>query len=126
MERAKYYQKRKVCRTICEEKGKSNEACEMKEICEIRDEIGYKRIITNPRDKRVVMVNRIVRRLCEACNYFEPGNEDYYDQLKVFIVESPKVNAHASLGGYVVVYTGLIDHYQNHMEAGRCESVEDV
>ena len=125
MERANYRQNKEVCHDVCDKTNNPNK-CEWKKICEIRDEINYQPIITDPKDKRVIMVNRIVKRLCEACNYFEPGNEEYYEKLKVFVVNSKTVNAYATLGGYVVVYTGLIDHFQTHMEAGRCESVEDV
>lgn len=115
------------CKPLAETKdGKDGEHDETNEICEIVNELGGKRIITDPKDKRVIMVQKIVKRLCEACKYFEPGSEDYYDNLKIFVVEDPEVNAYAALGGYVVVYTGLIEHYLNHEKAKRCTSAKHV
>ena len=117
----------KVCKTVCKQVTKDGkEDVEMHEVCKIVNSINNKTIITNPKDKRVIMVKKIVTRLCEACKYFEPGSEDFYDNLKVFIVEDEDINACAILGGYIIVNTGLIDHYLKHEKAKRCESAEHV
>ena len=127
LKRKDYKENLKVCRSVCEKNdGKNGVESGMKEVCEIVNEIDSKRIITNPKDKRVIMVKKIVDRLCEACKYFEPGSEDFYDNFKIFIVEDPEVNAYAALGGYIIINTGLIDHYLNHEKAKRCKSAEHV
>ena len=116
-----------VCKLICEkDDGVNGAEREMKEVCEIVNEIDSKRIITNPKDNRVILVKKIVSRLCEASKYFEPGSEDFYDNFKVFVVEDPVVNAYAALGGYIVINTGLIEHYLKHEKAKRCKSAKHV
>ena len=41
-------------------------------------------------------------------------------------VDSPTVNAFSSIGGYIVVYTGIVDYYMNQKEENNIENVEEV
>lgn len=46
--------------------------------------------------------------------------------MKIFVVDSPEVNAFSSVGGIIVVYTGLINHYVELEAEGKVPSAEEV
>ena len=48
------------------------------------------------------------------------------NKMKIFVVDSPEVNAFSSVGGIIVVYTGLIDHYVELEAEGKVPSAEEV
>ena len=68
------------------------------------------------------MVNRAADRLRRAAIYFSPDSAEYFNNLKVFVVNSTDVNAFASPGGIVVVYEGLIDKYLAEESKGKCNA----
>lgn len=82
-------------------------------------------IITNPLDERYRIATRVVSSLQRACVYFSPECEEYMSRMKVFVVDSPTVNAFSSMGSVIVIYTGLIDRYIEQYE-GDVTKVENV
>ena len=46
--------------------------------------------------------------------------------MEVFVVDTPMVNAFSSIGGVIVVFSGLIDYYKQLEAAGKITSAENV
>lgn len=82
-------------------------------------------IITNPLDERYRIATRVVSTLQKACVYFSPECEEYMNRMRVFVVDSPIVNAFSSMGSIIVIYTGLIDRYIEQYN-GDVRKVENV
>lgn len=83
-------------------------------------------IITDSTDIRYRLVHRVVGDIQRACIYFDPSCEEYMKEMKIFVVDSPEVNAFSCIGGIIVVYTGLIDHYVQLQSEGKIPSAEEV
>ena len=88
--------------------------------------VGDERIIRNPLDYRYALVHKIIDYLKRACVYYDPESKDYFDNMEVIIVDSPTVNAVSTMGGMIVVYSGIIDYYKQQKEAGQIANVEEV
>ena len=85
-----------------------------------------KPIITDSTDIRYRLVHRVVGDIQRACVYFDPSCKEYMNKMKIFVVDSPEVNAFSSVGGIIVVYTGLINHYVELEAEGKVPSAEEV
>ncbi|MBI3927076.1 MAG: M48 family metalloprotease [Armatimonadetes bacterium] len=71
---------------------------------------GQKAPILSPEDPRAVRVQKIVDRLGQAVSMDRPNMV-----FQVKVVDQNEVNAFCIPGGYIYVYTGLLDHIQrNH------------
>ncbi|KAK8833382.1 hypothetical protein WA577_000347, partial [Blastocystis sp. JDR] len=84
-----------------------------------------KPIITDSTDIRYRLVHRVVGDIQRACVYFDPSCKEYMNKMKIFVVDSPEVNAFSSVGGIIVVYTGLINHYVELEAEGKVPSAEE-
>ena len=93
---------------------------------EVCDYIDFHRIIDDPENEDVQLVNRIVERLVRACVYFVPESADYFENLRVFVVDRSDVNAYAVFGGFVVVNSGLIEYYKELAKQYKDIDVESV
>ena len=83
-------------------------------------------VITDSTDIRYRLVHRVVGDIQRACVYFDPSCEEYMNKMKILVVDSPEVNAFSSVGGIIVVYTGLINHYVELEAEGKVISAEEV
>lgn len=83
-------------------------------------------VITDSTDIRYRLVHRVVGDIQRACVYFDPSCKEYMNKMKIFVVDSPEVNAFSSVGGIIVVYTGLINHYVELEAEGKVPSAEEV
>ena len=61
-----------------------------------------------------------------AGQYFDPSAREYLNHMEVFVVDSPMVNAFSSIGGVIVVFSGLIDYYKQLEASGKITSAENV
>ncbi|KAK8820959.1 hypothetical protein WA556_005271, partial [Blastocystis sp. ATCC 50177/Nand II] len=82
-------------------------------------------VITDSTDIRYRLVHRVVGDIQRACVYFDPSCKEYMNKMKIFVVDSPEVNAFSSVGGIIVVYTGLINHYVELEAEGKVPSAEE-
>lgn len=83
-------------------------------------------ILRNQEDERVSMAERVIARLKQACVYFSPECENYMNQMQLYVVHASDINAFSSIGGIIVVYTGLIDHFIELQNEGKIKDVETV
>ena len=83
-------------------------------------------ILKDTTDYRYCLVHKVINLLKRACIYYDPESEQYFNDMEVIVVDSPTVNAFASIGGYIVVYTGIVDYYMNQKEENNIENVEEV
>lgn len=82
---------------------------------------GGSSLIKNPNDQGVIMVHRIITAMKRACMYFDPDGSDYFKEMDTFYLKLDDVNAFSSLGGFIVIYSGIVD-YCNSMS----KTVEDT
>lgn len=92
--------------------------------------------ILNGSDKRVIFINQILSKLKDACIYFSPECKEYMDKMKVIVVEDEDVNAYTTMGSLlnkpimigsiIVIYTGLIDHFQKMVDDQEVSDLEEV
>lgn len=85
-----------------------------------------KPVITNTRNPGYRMVSRVADDMKRAGQYFDPSAREYLNHMEVFVVDTPMVNAFSSIGGVIVVFSGLIDYYKQLEAAGKITSAENV
>ena len=85
-----------------------------------------KPVITNTRNPGYRMVSRVADDMKRAGQYFDPSAQEYLNHMEVFVVDTPMVNAFSSIGGVIVVFSGLIDYYKQLEAAGKITSAENV
>ena len=88
--------------------------------------VGDEPILKDTTDYRYCLVHKVINLLKRACIYYDPESEQYFNDMEVIVVDSPTVNAFSSIGGYIVVYTGIVDYYMNQKEENNIENVEEV
>ncbi|KAK8815959.1 hypothetical protein WA538_005080 [Blastocystis sp. DL] len=81
--------------------------------------------ILDSSDKRVVFIHQILSKLKDACIYFSPECKEYMDKMKVIVVEDDDVNAYTTMGSIIVIYTGLLDHFQKMVENQEVSNLEE-
>ena len=69
-----------------------------------------------------IMIKKIINRLKRAAVYFAPESTNYFNNLKVYVVNSTQVNAFAAPGGIVVVNEGLVDKYLDDERKLKCNA----
>lgn len=60
-----------------------------------------------------IMIQRIISAMKRACIYFDPASRNYYERMNAFYLSAGNVNAFSSIGGFIVVFNGIIDHCFN-------------
>lgn len=83
-------------------------------------------VVTNARNAGCRMVSRVADDMKRAGQYFDPSAKEYLNHMEVFVVDTPMVNAFSSIGGVIVVFSGLIDYYKQLEVAGKITSAENV
>ena len=83
-------------------------------------------VVTNTRTAGCRRVSRVADDMKRAGQYFDPSAREYLNHMEVFVVNTPMVNAFYSIGGVIVVFSGVIDYYKQVEAAGKITSAENV
>lgn len=86
---------------------------------------GGSSLINTPNDEGVIMVHRIITAMKRACMYFDPDASDFFKRMNTFYIRLDDVNAFSSLGGFIVINSGIVD-YCNSMTNNKYEDAEEV
>lgn len=83
-------------------------------------------VITNTNNAACRMVSRVADDMKRAGQYFDPSAREYLNHMEVFVVDTPMVNAFYSIGGVIIVFSGVIDYYKQLEASGKITSAENV
>ncbi|KAK8833383.1 hypothetical protein WA577_000348, partial [Blastocystis sp. JDR] len=82
-------------------------------------------VITNTNNAACRMVSRVADDMKRAGQYFDPSAREYLNHMEVFVVDTPMVNAFYSIGGVIIVFSGVIDYYKQLEASGKITSAEN-